>query len=79
MFHDGGGNMKSYKEKIQEQIEQYREIEDIHALPRIFHLWSHHFILPGLQDVFEVTEIIDFYAEAMARARCCRSGTAQAC
>jgi SAM-dependent methyltransferase len=62
-----GGLVKSYDDQVREQIEQYAEVTDIHALPSIYHIWSHRFVLPGLRAVFGVDSMADFYAEGFLR------------
>ena len=57
----------SYQEKVKQQIEQYAE-EEIHDLPAIFHVWSHHFLGPGFTEVYGVATINDFYVKAAAEA-----------
>lgn len=58
---------KTYEQRVQEQIDQYLE-QPIHGLPDIFHHWSHHHILPGLQSVFGASSISDFYVGAVEEA-----------
>ena len=55
---------KSYEDRLQEQTEQYRETDNIHDLPAIFHLWSSDYIRPPLNKVFGVDDINLFYVEA---------------
>lgn len=55
---------KSYEDKLQEQIEQYRETEQMHDLPEVFHLWSENYVRPGLRAVFDADDRNSFYAEA---------------
>lgn len=58
----------SYKAKVQEQIEQYRDVENMHELPDIFHYWSNKYLRPKLNVLLEVDTIVDFYAEHFRRA-----------
>lgn len=51
-----------YKRKLQQQIEQYREV-DINELPKIFHYWSHKFVRPILEEVFGQGSFSGIYAE----------------
>jgi SAM-dependent methyltransferase len=59
---------KSYDDQVREQIEQYRDTEDMQALPGAFHLWSPEFIIPGMESVFGVGDINSFYVEAFTAA-----------
>ena len=51
-----------YQQKLEEQICQYREVENIHDLPDIFHYWSNKHLRPRLLSVMGVETIADFYA-----------------
>jgi SAM-dependent methyltransferase len=59
---------RSYDDQVREQIEQYRDTEDMQALPASFHLWSPEFILPGMERVFGVGDINLFYVSAFIAA-----------
>jgi SAM-dependent methyltransferase len=59
---------KTYADQVQEQIEQYRDTEDMHDLPAVFHLWSSEYLLPGFASVFGVKDINAFYVEAFVTA-----------
>ena len=52
----------SYEDRIRSQIEQYADTINMHDLPDIFHVWSHHYIGTGLQQVFGTTNIDEIYA-----------------
>lgn len=58
----------SYEERLQQQIEQYRHVENMHDLPAIFHYWSNKYLRPKINAVLEVDSITDFYAEHLFRA-----------
>ena len=58
----------SYGSKLQAQIEQYREVANIHDLPEIFHYWSNKHLRPRLNDVIGVDTLSDFYALPFQRA-----------
>jgi SAM-dependent methyltransferase len=51
----------AYNQRVAEQIAQYAEVEDMHVLPEVFHFWSHNYVRPGLQSVFGVEAVPDFY------------------
>lgn len=59
---------RSYEDQLQEQIEQYRDTENMHDLPAAFHLWSSNYVQPGLTKVFGVNDINKFYVEAFVVA-----------
>lgn len=52
----------NYEEQLEAQISQYREVENIHDLPDIFHYWSNKHLRPRLLSVMGVETIVDFYA-----------------
>lgn len=55
-------NNDSYAAKLDAQIEQYRQVDNIHDLPDIFHYWSNKYIRPRLNAVIGVDSIAEFYA-----------------
>lgn len=59
---------RTYEEQLQEQIEQYRDTEEMHDLPEVFHRWSADYVGPGLRAVFGVSDINGFYVEAFLAA-----------
>jgi SAM-dependent methyltransferase len=52
----------SYAARLQAQIEQYREVANIHDLPDIFHYWSNKHLRPRLNEVMGADSVSDFYA-----------------
>lgn len=54
----------NYEKQVFQQIQQYAQTINMHDLPDIFHVWSHNFVLPGIQDVFGVNSVNDFYVSA---------------
>lgn len=60
--------MDTYATKLQAQIEQYREVKDIHDLPDIFHFWSNKHLRPRINHVMGVDSIVDVYARPFAAA-----------
>lgn len=59
---------REYQAKIQQQIDQYREVDNIHDLPEIFHYWSNKHIRPRLNTVVGVDSVTDFYAKPLLTA-----------
>jgi hypothetical protein len=60
-------NNTAYEARVRQQIEQYRHVENMHALPDIFHYWSNKYLRPKINAVLEVDSINDFYAEHLFR------------
>ncbi len=58
----------TYNEKLEQQIEQYRTVANIHELPGIFHYWSNRYLRPRLNAVMSADSIAQFYAEQFCRA-----------
>ncbi len=58
----------SYSARLDAQIEQYRQVENIHDLPDIFHYWSNKHLRPRLNAVTGADSIADFYALPFAQA-----------
>jgi SAM-dependent methyltransferase len=60
---------QTYAQRIKQQIEQYRHVENIHELPDIFHFWSGNFVRPRMLAVFEGKSIFgDVYADQIAQS-----------
>src|SRR6478672_2396796 len=59
---------ESYEHQLQQQIDQYRDTENMHDLPAVYHIWSSDYILPGLTKVFGVSDVNLFYVEAFVAA-----------
>ncbi len=58
------------RRRLEQEIAHYRNCENVHDLPEIFHYWSHHYLLPKLQDCgFEGVD--DFFLKGIIEA--CRS------
>lgn len=39
----------SYADKLAEEIRTYRDVQDVHDLPPIYHYWSHKYLCPKFQ------------------------------
>ena len=61
--------MSTYTERIDQQIAQYADIVNMHDLPAIFHVWSHNYVRPGMEQVFGTTSMPEAYALAFLEAR----------
>jgi SAM-dependent methyltransferase len=59
--------MSEYDDRLREQQAQYATGADIHALPGIFHHWSHRFLAPALRQVFGQASITHVYSSAFAK------------
>jgi SAM-dependent methyltransferase len=60
----------TYSARLDAQIEQYRQVENIHDLPDIFHYWSNKHLRPRLNAVMGADSIADSYALPFAQAVC---------
>lgn len=69
-------DQREYQAKVQQQIDQYRDVANIHDLPEIFHYWSNKYIRPRLNTVIGVDSVTDFYAKSfLAAAKTCATET----
>lgn len=55
-----------YEQRLASQKEQYETGEEIHDLPQIFHYWSHKYLRPKLEQIFDAASVPDFYANRFA-------------
>lgn len=55
--------------RMQQEIEHFQSVENIHDLPKIFHFWSLKYVRPKLEAVFGVSTIDDFYLKHMVQYR----------
>ncbi|MGH0034810.1 MAG: glycosyltransferase [Myxococcota bacterium] len=62
--------------RLAREIEVYREVEDVHDLPEIFHYWSQRHLRPILE-ACSIPDVDGFFVDALARA-CERAGTRSA-
>ena len=60
-----------YNAKLRQQIEQYREVENIHDLPPIFHYWAGRYLAPPLNRLFGTADPVQIFANTFAE---CASG-----
>lgn len=56
----------SYTDKIQQEIAHYKEVENVHDLPPIFHYWSHNYLRPKLESL-GFSDPNDFYIKYIER------------
>ena len=56
-----------YRERVQQEIQHYETVEQVHDLPEIFHFWSNRYVRPKLEAVFEVSGFDDLYAKYIQR------------
>jgi SAM-dependent methyltransferase len=57
----------SYAARMREEIEHYRQVENVHDLPEIFHLWSHQYVRTKMEAAFGVSTFNDFYTKYMLK------------
>jgi SAM-dependent methyltransferase len=60
-------NDAAYDAKVQQELTQFKEITDVHALPEIFSYWSEKYLLPLCQSC-GVTGVDQFYAKYLFEA-----------
>ncbi|MBK1632387.1 hypothetical protein CKO31_16910 [Thiohalocapsa halophila] len=60
-----------YNAKLRQQIDQYREVENIHDLPPIFHYWAGRYLAPPLNRLFGTADPVQIFANTFAE---CASG-----
>lgn len=51
-----------HAERVSREIAVYRDTVDIHALPDIFHYWSHNYLRPDLEAVFGSADLLGIFA-----------------
>ncbi len=56
-----------YKEKLKQELEVFNKIENVHALPGIFHYWSHNYLRPKFLEM-GVRGIYEFFFDYMSAA-----------
>jgi SAM-dependent methyltransferase len=56
-----------YSAKIAREIEAYRNVENVHDLPAIFHHWSHNYLRPKMEDV-GLRGINEFFLDYLSAA-----------
>jgi SAM-dependent methyltransferase len=57
----------AYAARMKEEIEHYREVENVHNLPEIFHVWSHQYVRTKMEAAFNVSSFDDFYTKYMLK------------
>src|SRR2546426_352375 len=53
----------AYAARMKEEIEHYRQVENVHNLPEIFHVWSHRYVRTKMEAAFGVSNFPDFYTK----------------
>ena len=61
----GAAGSAAYAARMKEEIEHYRQVENVHDLPEIFHLWSHQYVRTKMEAAFGVSTFNDFYTKYM--------------
>jgi SAM-dependent methyltransferase len=65
--HDAGPGGPSYETRLQAEIARYRQVENVHDLPGIFHVWSRAHVGPKMQAVFGLNGFDRFYTRYIRR------------
>ncbi|MEM6797657.1 MAG: class I SAM-dependent methyltransferase [Acidobacteriota bacterium] len=60
-------NSSQAQAKLEQELENYRDVENVHDLPEIFHFWSNRYVLPKLWDCGFLT-LEDFYLHYLKEA-----------
>jgi hypothetical protein len=71
-FGMGGNNRvagmaQAYQERVQQEIQHYETVEQVHDLPAIFHFWSNRYVRPKLEAVFGISGFDELYAKYIRR------------
>src|SRR5262245_34049094 len=62
--------MDAYQQRLDDQIDQYKDMEDLQALPGIFSYWANKYLVPPLVAVTGTHNPVEFYARyLLSRAR----------
>lgn len=64
----------SYQARLAKELDVFNQVENVHALPEIFHYWSHRYLRPKFEAV-GVRGIYEFFADAMGACCAKDSGT----
>lgn len=62
-----------YAAKLRQQVDQYREVENIHDLPRIFHYWAGRYLAPPLNELFGTADPVQIFTNTFVE---CAAGNA---
>ena len=66
-YQSENGEIEStYQARIQQEIKNYQEVENVHALPEIAHYWSNKYLLP-ISRKFGFSNAEEFYCAYMQR------------
>ena len=65
-----------YEEKMARELDVFNKVENVHALPEIFHYWSHNYLRPKFLEM-GVRGIYEFFFDYM-NAACKRGAPGQA-
>jgi SAM-dependent methyltransferase len=58
---------QNYSSRIDQEIQAYREVENIHDLPDVYHLWAGEYLLPRMQDIFDTGSVVLFYVNEIIK------------
>ncbi|MFP3647568.1 hypothetical protein [Paraburkholderia sp. SIMBA_054] len=62
-------NINDYAAKIAQEIDRFKEVNNVHDLPEIFHYWSNKHLLPMFQE-FGISTMEQFFAQYLYEAGC---------
>lgn len=52
-----------YQDRVNNQLKQYAEPSALVKLPKIYHYWMQHHVIPKIKSVFHVNNALDFYVD----------------
>lgn len=55
-----------YAAKLQQQVDQYRDVDNIHELPAIFHYWAGRYLAPPLTELFGTADPVQIFTDGFA-------------
>jgi len=62
-------NPEIYRDRVQSQIDQYKDVEEIHDLPEIFDYWSPKYLLPKVSGIFGCSSRAEIFSNALIGER----------
>jgi SAM-dependent methyltransferase len=58
---------QNYSTRVDQEIQAYREVENIHDLPDIYHVWADQYLLPRMQEVLGTGSNVLFYVNEIIK------------
>jgi ubiquinone/menaquinone biosynthesis C-methylase UbiE len=67
LFLSSSSNSNDYSERLRKEVETFNKVENVHALPDIFHYWSHQYLRPKFIEM-GIRGIYEFFFDYMSAA-----------